>query len=509
MAAIGHQTVGIRGRRRAAIPRIVTRALQRRPDASRRNRAPRWLVAAVLLGDLLAVVIAFGLSQTIFPVMQFPTAMLGPSGAALAWPILLAIRGSYTTVGLSARHSGRQVTRAVITLVALFAVVAAVTEQTVAMTTVVIVAPLLLLISLATRRFVVWRLRRLRREGVAVQRVLAVGPGEAVSELVDQLSFVTDHPMVVVGACAEGGALTEDIPVAGIIDPTGAASGVHMLGGPEIATVTEAAQSLRADTVCVVGGSMFASDRLRALSWTLRDAGVDLVTAPGLVDVASHRVGFDRAGVVTLLHMRAIAPTGPRRIAKFVADRVLAACLLMLLAVPMLLISAAIWGSSEGPALFRQQRIGRDGRPFTMFKFRTMVDGAEQHRDDLMSSNEHDGVMFKIRNDPRVTPLGRVLRRSSLDELPQLLNVLRGDMSLVGPRPPLPDEVALYGPMERRRLLVRPGMTGLWQVSGRSTLNWDETVRLDLRYIDNWTFGTDLRLLWRTVSAVVRGTGAY
>ena len=510
MATVGHQPAGTRVRRRASLPRIVIRTLQRRSDVRHQhNRVPRWLVATVLLGDLFAVLVAFGVSQTIFPVTQFPTAMLGPSGAALAWPVLLAIRGSYTVVGLSARHSGRQVTRAVITLVALFAVIAAVTEQTVAMTTVVVVAPLLLLISLITRRAVSWRLRQLRRAGIAVRRLLAVGPGDAVSELVDQLSLVTDHPMVVVGACTEGGTLAEDIPIAGVIDAERAATGTDVLGGPEIATVTDAVESLRADSVCVVGGSMFASDRLRALSWTLRDSGVELVTAPGLVDLASHRVGFDRAGVVTLLHLRSVPAMGARRIAKFITDRVLASLLLAVFAVPMLLIAFLIRETSPGSILFRQQRIGRDGRPFTMLKFRTMDAGSELLQDDLMSANEHDGVMFKIRDDPRITPLGRLLRRSSLDELPQLINVLRGEMSLVGPRPPMPDEVAQYGPMERRRLLVRPGMTGLWQVSGRSTLNWDETVRLDLRYIDNWTFGTDLRLMWRTISAVVRGTGAY
>jgi lipopolysaccharide/colanic/teichoic acid biosynthesis glycosyltransferase len=144
-----------------------------------------------------------------------------------------------------------------------------------------------------------------------------------------------------------------------------------------------------------------------------------------------------------------------------------------------------------------------------MFKFRTMVVDADALRNDLLGANENDGMMFKLRNDPRVTRIGKFLRRSSLDELPQLINVLLAHMSLVGPRPPLPDEVTDYRALERRRLLVRPGMTGLWQVSGRSTLTWDETLRLDLRYVDNWTFGTDIRLLWQTVSVVVKGTGAY
>jgi exopolysaccharide biosynthesis polyprenyl glycosylphosphotransferase len=315
--------------------------------------------------------------------------------------------------------------------------------------------------------------------------------------------------MVVVGACTEGGALAEDIPVVGEILPDVGSNVDGLRGGPEVETVLDAVQRLEADTVCVVSTSVFGGDRLRALSWALRDRGVDLVTAPGLVDTASHRVKFDRAGVVTLLHVRSIPWRGPRRLAKAVVDRVAATLALVVLAVPMIAIGVAIRATSSGPALYRHTRIGLAGRPFTMMKFRTMVANADTLRDDLLDANENDGMMFKLRNDPRVTRIGQLLRRTSLDELPQLLNVVLGQMSLVGPRPPLPCEVDDYGHLEHRRLLVRPGMTGLWQVSGRSTLTWDETLRLDLRYIDNWTFATDLRMLWRTVNVVIRGTGAY
>ena len=154
-------------------------------------------------------------------------------------------------------------------------------------------------------------------------------------------------------------------------------------------------------------------------------------------------------------------------------------------------------------------RVGRDGREFTVLKFRTMVVDAERRKAALVQHNDHDGVLFKIRNDPRVTRAGAWLRRYSLDELPQLINVLRGDMSLVGPRPPLPDEVVQYGDDVRRRLVVRPGMTGLWQVSGRADLSWEESVRLDLRYVENWSLTLDLQILWKTWSAVARGSGAY
>jgi exopolysaccharide biosynthesis polyprenyl glycosylphosphotransferase len=466
-------------------------------------------VAAVVVGDTLAVIVALAASQFIFPTRHPPEVLFGPSGAALLWPVLLAARGCYTRAGMAARDGQQHVGRAVIALVALFAVVSAVLEQSVAMTTVVVVAPLLFAISIGARRVVALRLRRLRRAGIAVRRVVAVGAGEAITDLVDQLARVTDHPMVVVGACTEGGVLAEDIPVVGEIrvDPNSQAEGLR--GGPEVDTVLDAVQRLDADTVCVVSATVLSGDRLRALSWALRDRGVDLVTAPGLVDMASHRVKFDRAGIVTLLHLRSVPWHGPRRFAKSVVDRVAAAFALVVLAAPMIAIGVAIRRTSTGPVLYRQTRIGLGGRPFTMFKFRTMVANADTLRDDLLDANENDGMMFKVRDDPRVTRIGRLLRRTSLDELPQLLNVVLGQMSLVGPRPPLPCEVEEYGALEHRRLLVRPGMTGLWQVSGRSTLTWDETLRLDLRYIDNWTFGTDLRMLWRTVNVVIRGTGAY
>ena len=490
--------------------RLATRASTVARDGARpRLHVPRWLAAAVIAGDMLAVIVALTASQLIFPTTHPQAVFFGPSGAALAWPVLLAALGCYTKAGITARDSQRKIGRAVIMLVALFAVVSALLEREVALTTVVVVAPLVFAISMGARRAVAIRLRYLRRAGVGMRRVVAVGGGEAITELVDQLARATDHPMVVVGACTEGGNLVEDVPVGAEIriDPDADADALR--GGAAVDTVLDVAQRLNADTICVVGASIFSGDRLRALSWALHDRGIDLVTAPGLVDIASHRMSFDRAGIVTLLHLRSVPRHGPRRLAKAVVDRIAAAFLLVILAVPMTVVGVAIRATSSGPAFYRHTRIGIGGRPFTMFKFRTMVANADDLRDDLLGSNENDGLMFKLRNDPRVTRLGQLLRKTSMDELPQLINVVLGHMSLVGPRPPLPDEVAEYGKLEHRRLLVRPGMTGLWQVSGRSTLNWDETVRLDLRYTDNWTFLTDLRLLWQTVSVVIRGTGAY
>ncbi len=182
---------------------------------------------------------------------------------------------------------------------------------------------------------------------------------------------------------------------------------------------------------------------------------------------------------------------------------------LALVAPLFVVIMLAIKLSDHGPVFFRQVRVGKDGHSFAVWKFRTMVVDAEQRKAELAAHNEADGALFKMRRDPRVTRVGSYLRRYSLDELPQLINVLVGDMSLVGPRPALPMEAAKYGVPMRRRLVVKPGMTGLWQINGRSDLPWDEAVRLDLRYVENWSFALDLQILWKTWSAVMRGSGAY
>jgi exopolysaccharide biosynthesis polyprenyl glycosylphosphotransferase len=210
-----------------------------------------------------------------------------------------------------------------------------------------------------------------------------------------------------------------------------------------------------------------------------------------------------------LLHVEHPRLAGGARVLKEVFDRLVAALLLVVTAPLMAGLAAITKWRSPGPVLFRQVRVGKDGREFVMYKFRTMHTDAESRLADIRHLNEYDGVMFKMRRDPRVTPAGRWLRRFSLDELPQVINVLRGQMSLVGPRPPLPEEVARYHDDVRRRLAVKPGLTGLWQVSGRSDLSWEEAVRLDLRYVENWSFSLDLVILLRTLTAVCRASGAY
>jgi exopolysaccharide biosynthesis polyprenyl glycosylphosphotransferase len=196
-------------------------------------------------------------------------------------------------------------------------------------------------------------------------------------------------------------------------------------------------------------------------------------------------------------------------LAKRLFDTVLAGLLLLVLSPGLLAVAAGVKLTSKGPVLFRQNRVGVNGRPFAMLKFRSMVVDADGMLAELKARNEGNGVLFKLKRDPRVTRFGAFLRRYSLDELPQLVNVVRGEMSLVGPRPPLPSEVESYDYVAVRRLRLRPGLTGLWQVSGRSDLSWEESLRLDLRYVDNWSMALDLHILFRTWRAVFSGTGAY
>jgi exopolysaccharide biosynthesis polyprenyl glycosylphosphotransferase len=231
--------------------------------------------------------------------------------------------------------------------------------------------------------------------------------------------------------------------------------------------------------------------------------------APALTDIAGPRLHTQQVAGLPLIHVTTPTLEGGQRVAKRLFD-VLVAGLLILGALPaMILVSILIKLDSSGPVLFRQQRVGIEGRLFAMLKFRSMVVDAEDRLADLARSNEGSGPLFKMKKDPRVTRLGGFLRRFSIDELPQLLNVLSGSMSLVGPRPPLPREVEAYESDVRRRLLVKPGLTGLWQVSGRSNLSWQDSVRLDLYYVENWSLAGDLVIILRTVRAVFHSSGAY
>jgi exopolysaccharide biosynthesis polyprenyl glycosylphosphotransferase len=342
------------------------------------------------------------------------------------------------------------------------------------------------------------RLHWLRARGGCIQRLVVVGEPEPTATLVRRLRNEPYHGLEVVGACLPAGSSTTPVE----------AANVEVVGTFD--TVVEAVHRSKADTVAVLACPDMYGLALRRLSWGLERYGTDILVAPTLVEVAGPRIAIRPIAGLPLLHVDHPELTGGRRIMKALFDRCVAGILLLLLAPVLFVIAMSIKLTSPGPVLFRQLRIGRHGEPFTMVKFRTMVTDAERLRADLIDLNQHhEGPLFKIKDDPRVTRVGARLRHYSLDELPQLINVLLGDMSLVGPRPPLPAEVTQYGLDARRRLAVKPGLTGLWQISGRSNLDWEESVRLDLRYVENWSLALDTLILWKTLFVVARGDGAY
>jgi exopolysaccharide biosynthesis polyprenyl glycosylphosphotransferase len=263
------------------------------------------------------------------------------------------------------------------------------------------------------------------------------------------------------------------------------------------------------DVVVVDAGALHVAP-LRSLLWSLERFRAQAVVLPRLVGVADARLATTTSGGIPLLHIQPPTRDGLLVPVKGILERIVAGAALVVLAPLLGAIALVVRATSRGPALFLQTRIGQHGRPFRMVKFRSMTVDAEKHRVELLHLNDAaDGLLFKIRSDPRVTRFGRILRRYSLDELPQLWNVVTGSMSLVGPRPALPSEVEAYDDTVRRRLLVKPGLTGLWQVNGRSDLSWEDAVRLDLHYVDNWSLAGDVTIVSRTVGAVLRNSGAY
>lgn len=261
---------------------------------------------------------------------------------------------------------------------------------------------------------------------------------------------------------------------------------------------------LDADSVLVTGGGHLDAHDIRRIGWSLEPGRQHLIVAVNLTDVAGPRIHTRPVAGLPLVHVETPQYSTRQRVLKRALD--IAGSLILLVALsPLLLVLAALVRlSGPGPVLYRQERVGQGGNHFGMLKFRSMIDGADARLPELLAAQGREGSpLFKVENDPRITPVGRILRRYSLDEIPQLINVLIGQMSLVGPRPQRDAEVAFYDDDARRRLIVRPGMSGLWQVSGRSTLSWEDSIRLDLFYVENWSLVGDIVILFRTVKAVL------
>ncbi|NUS43136.1 MAG: sugar transferase [Mycobacteriaceae bacterium] len=305
--------------------------------------------------------------------------------------------------------------------------------------------------------------------------------------------------------------------VVGICLPSGGAGGdTHLeVGGQRIPVIGDdrsvptAVRRTGADTVAVTATDQLGPDLIRDLVWELEPMGVDLIVAPGLVDIAAPRLTSRPVAGMAMLHVEKPQYDRAKSLGKAVFDRIFALTALLAAGPALIVAAIAVKATSPGPVFYRSERIGMNGKPFHMIKFRTMFQDADRQMAALIASHGGNPLFFKLKNDPRVTSVGKILRKYSLDELPQFFNVLTGEMSVVGPRPQVRREVDSYDQVVRRRLLVKPGITGLWQVSGRSDLSLEDAVRLDLSYVENWSMVLDLHIVSRTLSAVTRGAGAY
>lgn len=460
----------------------VARAL---PRARRRSQA--WTAT----GDVASVVLGTVVLD-VFDQVLTPAGVLGLAGL---WLVLLAASHGYECdLRVGPRNRAQAVLHAGAMLGLVCWLLPTFVDQPVA-------APALMaltasLTSLALTNRVAGDYLAARAATARVTSVLVAGTPDAVARTVAALRHARGGRWSVVAACVTTPPAGADLQ--GVLVTVG----IDDLDG--VATATGA------DAVLVLPCAELDPMVLRRIGWRLEATRTPLYIGTGLFDVGPRRTVMFTVGDLSLMQVHQALLPAPARVLKAITERLAAAVLLIVLAPLLAGIALAVQWDSPGPTIFRQRRVGRDGREFTMYKYRTMGADAESAVVDLLDHNESEGaVLFKIRADPRVTRVGGFLRRYSLDELPQLVNVLTGEMSLVGPRPALPGEVARYELDPRRRLAVRPGLTGLWQVSGRSNLSWEETVRLDLHYVDNWSFGLDVAILLRTARAVLGHSGAY
>ncbi len=461
-----------------------------RPAPGGTRDAPAWLRARVRAGDVVVgAACAAGCVGVIGPDRTAEAAGLA---FALGWPAvasttgqdrcLLDDAGFLAAVPVAAR-------RFALCTAVLVAVLGRRLLPFLALGT-----PAVLVLSSLLRAGCNRRLERARARGEPGGRVVVAGDPRSVRDYLARRAPGRGRDQVLGVCCTRTGE-----PVL--------AAGAGVLGGVE--ALPEVLQDLAPDALVLLTGGELSGEQAQRALWAAEDLGLQVVLDPGLPGVAPGRLRPARMGGDPVLRVAPANCGRPARLAKAATDRGLAAVGLLLAGLPMLALALLVRATSPGPALFCQTRVGRNGREFRMLKLRSMRQGAEHELARLRGCNDHgEGPLFKMRCDPRVTPVGAWLRKLSLDELPQLVNVLRGQMSLVGPRPALPAEVARYRAPAHRRLRVKPGLTGLWQVSGRSTLSWAESIRLDLYYVDNWSPGADLVLLARTVGAVLRRDGA-
>lgn len=476
-------------------------------DSSWRRKYGRVLAlvdaAAVLWAMSGALVLRFGTArgQELITLQGEPYIAVTIVLAAVWW-VMLGLWGSRDTTILG--HGTEEYKRLLTASFWLFGLVATVSyvfQLDTARGYVALALPAGILSLLVARLLVRSYLRSQRKSGKSTSTVMLIGGRYGVEHLARALR---SHPMA--------GYLPIATYLPGTVPGTTVDTELTLpnLGHePSAASILDAIEKSRPDAVALSSGVPLPPRVIRELGWALADMQVKMIMAPALTDVAGPRIHTQPVAGLPLIHVSTPNLGTGQRVLKRVFDLVGAGVLLVALSPVLALVAIIVRTDSPGPVFFKQERVGAGGEHFMMYKFRSMVVDAEARLESLRAQSEGNGVMFKLKADPRITRAGSFLRRYSLDELPQLFNVINGTMSLVGPRPPLPSEVELYQSHVHRRLMVRPGLTGLWQVSGRSLLSWDDTVRLDLYYVENWSVAGDIAILLRTFRAVTARQGAY
>ncbi|MQY24839.1 sugar transferase [Nocardia aurantia] len=479
------------------------------PPRSERERWQREYERWLRIGDLVVIVTAVGVAH----VMRFGGTANPPLAATLplevrytvvsallglVWVVCLSGAGTRSPRIFGSPEEYRRLLSATMTLFGLIAILSLVFHLDIARGYLAIALPLGL-VGLTAQRWW-WRhwLTKRRLVGDCGIRVLVVGSRDAASAMIAAFSRDPGSGYQVVGMC------TPDIGLVGIAvgDRT-----IPVVGDDR--SVLAAVRYTQADTVAITATDDLGPADFRHMAWELDQIGVELIVAPGLVDISGTRLTHQLVASMPMLHVGKPQYDRARSNRKALFDICFALLAVTMLSPVLLAIAIAVKVTSTGPVFYLSERIGRNGRPFPMIKFRSMYVDADRHVDALIAAQGGNTVFFKMKDDPRVTPVGKVIRKYSLDELPQFFNVLRGEMSVVGPRPQVRREVDSYDGVMWRRLLVKPGLTGLWQVSGRSNLSPEDSMNLDLSYVENWSMVLDLLLVSRTLGAVLRGEGAY
>ena len=491
---------------------VVEAPREATPVTATRSRWERTLIRGVRISDAIVVAIAIAVAHVVrymvLPVHPEAVLLRGPSFVQISitlyvgWMIALAVfRTRDPKVLDSGTKQYQAVARATFTLFAWIAILGLLLKWHPSRGFLAMSFTLgLSLLFLERRIWRTWVLRQ-RRKGAYLAKVLVIGGVRSAKTMTLRFSEDAGSGFRVVGVWVPDRVAAPDERFH-----------VEDTAVPVMGTESDLGQALKVDavdTVVVTDTEHLGHDGMRELAWALEDRDVNLLVAPNVVDVAGPRVHLEAHGNMPLIYLSGPSYSRAKTLRRAAFDRSFAALVLLGSSPVLLMAMLAIRVTGRGPIFYRSERIGTHGVPFQMLKLRTMIHGADQMREELEHHNDGAGPLFKVRDDPRVTRVGRILRRFSIDELPQFVNVLRGDMSVVGPRPPLRAEVDAYSDHMRRRLLVKQGVTGLWQVSGRSDLSWEDSIRLDLDYVENWTMLRDLQIIVRTARAVLASHGAY